>query len=39
MGTRHERRIEAIGAEVMDIVDGKIMEIRDYHQPVPFQAA
>jgi len=33
-GTRHERRIEAIGAEVMDIVDGKIKEIRDYHQPV-----
>jgi ketosteroid isomerase-like protein len=33
-GTRHERRIEAIGAEVMEIVDGKIKEIRDYHQAV-----
>ena len=24
-------RVEAIGAEVMEIVDGKIKEIRDYH--------
>jgi len=32
-GTRHERRVEAIGAEVMEILDGKIKEIRDYHQP------
>lgn len=38
-GTRQERRIEAIGAEVMEIVDGKIKEIRDYHQPVPAKAA
>lgn len=38
-GTRSERRIEAIGAEVMEIVDGKIKEIRDYHQPVPAKAA
>ena len=28
-------RVEAIGAEVMEIVDGKIKEIRDYHQPRP----
>jgi ketosteroid isomerase-like protein len=33
-GTRHEHLIEAIGAEVMEIIDGKIKEIRDYHQPV-----
>jgi taurine dehydrogenase small subunit len=37
-GTRHERRIEAVGAEVMEIVDGKIKEIRDYHQSVPSKA-
>src|SRR5437763_7753687 len=31
-GTRkREKHIEAIGAEVMEIVDGKIKEIRDYH--------
>ena len=34
-GTRRQRLVEAIGAEVMEIVDGKIKEIRDYHQPVP----
>jgi ketosteroid isomerase-like protein len=33
-GTRHERRIEAIGAEIVEIADGKIKEIRDYHQPL-----
>ena len=39
-GTRSRRgRIEALGAEVMEIVDGKIKEIRDYHQPVPATAA
>ncbi|MGH7985873.1 MAG: nuclear transport factor 2 family protein [Candidatus Binataceae bacterium] len=39
-GTRSEqRRVEAIGAEVMEMVDGKIKEIRDYHQPVPTKAA
>ena len=38
-GTRHEQRVEAIGAEVMEIVDGKIKEIRDYHQAVPAKAA
>jgi hypothetical protein len=32
-------RIEAIGAEVMEIVDGKIKEIRDYHQHLPAKAA
>ena len=38
-GTRSEqKRIEAIGAEVMEIVDGKIKEIRDYHQLVPAKA-
>ena len=39
-GTRLEQGIvEAIGAEVMEIVDGKIKEIRDYHQPVPARPA
>jgi len=38
-GTRHERRIEAIGAEVLEIVDGKIKEIRDYHHLIPAKAA
>jgi ketosteroid isomerase-like protein len=39
-GTRSRRgRIQAIGAEVMEIADGKIKEIRDYHQPVPATAA
>src|SRR5437899_302442 len=39
-GTRkREKRIEAIGAEVMEIVDGKIKEIRDYHHAVPAKAA
>jgi hypothetical protein len=38
-GTRHERRGEAIGAEILEIVDGKIKEIRDYHQAVPAKAA
>ena len=39
-GTRAERgRVEAIGAEVMEIVDGKIKEIRDYHQPMPAEAS
>src|SRR5215472_6127407 len=32
-------KIEAIGAEVMEIVEGKIKEIRDYHRPVPAKAA
>ena len=34
-GTRADRgRGEAIGAEVMEIADGKIKEIRDYHKRV-----
>jgi ketosteroid isomerase-like protein len=32
-------RIEAVGAEVVEILDGKIKEIRDYHQSVPAKAA
>jgi hypothetical protein len=36
--TRYGKVIEAIGAEVMEIVDGKIKEIRDYHRPLPAQA-
>ena len=33
-GTRAQygKVVEALGAEVMEIVDGKIKEIRDYHQ-------
>jgi hypothetical protein len=31
--------VEAIGAEVLEIRDGKIKEIRDYHRPVPAKAA
>lgn len=38
-GTRDDRRIEAIGAEVIEIVDGTIKEIRDYHQPVSAKTA
>ena len=33
-GTREGKLVEAIGAEVMEIVDGKIKEIRDYHRPL-----
>jgi ketosteroid isomerase-like protein len=36
---RDGKVFEAIGAEVMEIVDGKIKEIRDYHQPVAAKAA
>jgi ketosteroid isomerase-like protein len=32
-------KVEAIGAEVLEIVDGKIKEIRDYHHEVPAKAA
>jgi hypothetical protein len=35
---REGRVIEAIGAEVLEIVDGKIKEIRDYHRPLPAKA-
>ncbi len=39
-GTREGHgRVEAIGAEVMEIVDGKIKEIRDYHHAVQSKAA
>jgi ketosteroid isomerase-like protein len=39
-GTRSGHgRVEAIGAEVMEIVDGKIKEIRDYHHSVQPKAA
>ena len=39
-GTRSGHgKIEAVGAEVMEIVDGKIKEIRDYHVPLPARAA
>ena len=36
-GTRAQygKVVEALGAEVMEIADGKIKEIRDYHQPSP----
>jgi hypothetical protein len=30
--------VEAIGAEILEIVDDKIKEIRDYHRPVPAKA-
>jgi len=34
-GTHSQQgKVEAIGAEVMEIVHGKIKEIRDYHKPV-----
>ncbi|HLX38203.1 MAG TPA: nuclear transport factor 2 family protein, partial [Candidatus Binataceae bacterium] len=38
-GTRHDKLVEAIGAEVIEILDGKIKEIRDYHQALPAKAA
>ena len=39
-GTKsNQTRIEALGAEVMEIIDGKIKEIRDYHQTVQEKAA
>jgi len=36
---RDGKVVEAIGAEVMEMVDGKIKEIRDYHQPLPAKVA
>ncbi|HYL60626.1 MAG TPA: nuclear transport factor 2 family protein, partial [Candidatus Acidoferrales bacterium] len=36
---RSGKVIQGVGAEVMEIVDGKIKEIRDYHRSVPKQAA
>ena len=38
-GPRYGKVVEALGAEVMEIVDGKIKEIRDYHQPSNAKAA
>ncbi len=39
-GTHLQRgKVEAIGAEVMEIVDGKIKEVRDYHRSVPAETA
>ena len=40
-GTRADQGkvIEAIGAEVIEIVEGKIKEIRDYHRALPAKAA
>ncbi len=36
---RFGKVVEALGAEVMEIVNGKIKEIRDYHQPSNAKAA
>jgi len=36
---REGKVIEAIGAEVVEIADGKIKELRDYHRPVAAKAA
>jgi len=40
-GTRERfgKVVEALGAEVLEIVDGKIKELRDYHRPLPAKAA
>ena len=40
-GTRQQygKVIEAIGAEVIEIVDDRIKEIRDYHRPLSAKAA
>jgi hypothetical protein len=34
----HRGIVEAIGAEVMEIVDGRIKEIRDYHHALSAKA-
>jgi steroid delta-isomerase-like uncharacterized protein len=36
---RYGKVIEAMGAEVIEIADGKIKEIRDYHRPLAAKAA
>ena len=36
---RYGKVVEAIGAEVFEIVDGRINEIRDYHRPLSAKAA
>jgi ketosteroid isomerase-like protein len=40
-GTRppEGKMVEALGAEVVEIADGKIKQIRDYHRSVPTEAA
>ena len=40
-GTRPQegKVVEALGAEVVEIADGKIKQIRDYHRSVPAKAA
>jgi ketosteroid isomerase-like protein len=35
---RYGKVIEAIGAEVIEIMDGRIKEIRDYHRPLSAKA-
>jgi ketosteroid isomerase-like protein len=36
---RFGKVVEAIGAEVVEIVDGRIKDLRDYHRPLPAEAA
>jgi len=36
---REGKVIEALGAEVVEIVDGRIKELHDYHRPVQAKAA
>jgi hypothetical protein len=36
---RYGKVVEAIGAEVIEIVDGRIKEIRDYHRPLSAKVA
>ena len=36
---RFGKVIEAIGAEIVDIVDRRMKEIRDYHRPLPAKAS
>lgn len=35
---REGKVIEALGAEVVEIVDGRVKELRDYHRPVQAKA-
>ena len=36
---RDGRSVKAIGAEVIEVVEGRIKEIRDYHRPLVAEAA
>ncbi|MGH7916780.1 MAG: nuclear transport factor 2 family protein [Candidatus Binataceae bacterium] len=36
---RFGKVVEALGAEIAEIVDGKIKELRDYHRPMPAPGA